>query len=170
MNLQVVNFQRYGYVSHLQSCKLIHVSVGHCHMHASFTCGYASMYFTVQYCTEYSIFISNPRCPEASKKAAVMQLVLLYFSRCLCLVTQLCLILCDPMDCSPPGSSVHGNSPGKNTGVGFHALLQGNIPTQGLKPGLLHCRWIVFHLSHQGSKYLINKGNAHVHFVSNSRL
>ena len=36
---------------------------------------------------------------------------------CVCLVTQLRLTLCDPMDCSPPGSSVRGDSPGKNTGV-----------------------------------------------------
>ena len=36
---------------------------------------------------------------------------------------QLCLTLCDPMDCSPPGSSVHGDSLVKNTGVGCHALL-----------------------------------------------
>ena len=36
---------------------------------------------------------------------------------------QSCLTLCDPMDCSPPGSSVHEDSPGKNTGVGYHALL-----------------------------------------------
>ena len=43
----------------------------------------------------------------------------------LCLVIQLCLTLWDPMDCSPPGSSVHGYCPGKNTGVGCHALLQG---------------------------------------------
>ena len=35
------------------------------------------------------------------------------------------------MDCSPPGSSVHGDSPGKNTGVGCHVLLQGIFPTQG---------------------------------------
>ena len=40
------------------------------------------------------------------------------------LVTQLCPTLCDPMDCSLPGSSVHGDSPGKNTGVGWHFLLQ----------------------------------------------
>ena len=52
--------------------------------------------------------------------------------------------LCDPMDCSPPGSSVHGDSPGKNTGVGFHALLQGIYPTQGLSPGLLQYRWILY--------------------------
>ena len=36
---------------------------------------------------------------------------------CVCLVAQLRLTLCDPMDCSPPGSSVRGDSPGKNTGV-----------------------------------------------------
>ena len=39
----------------------------------------------------------------------------------LCLVAQSCLTLCDPVDCSPPGSSVQGDSPGKNTGVGCHA-------------------------------------------------
>ena len=36
----------------------------------------------------------------------------------LCLAAQLCPILCDPVDCSPPGSSIHGGSSGKNTGVG----------------------------------------------------
>ena len=40
------------------------------------------------------------------------------------LVTQLCLTLCDPMDCNPPGSSVRGDSAGKNTGVGCCAVLQ----------------------------------------------
>ena len=70
---------------------------------------------------------------------------------CLCLVTQLCLTLCDPMDCSPPGSSIHGNSLGKNTGVGCHALLQGIFPTQELNWGLLHCRQILYQLSYQGS-------------------
>ena len=49
----------------------------------------------------------------------------------LCLVTQSCLTLCEPMDCSLPGSSVHGDSPGKNTGMGCHVLLQGIFPTQG---------------------------------------
>ena len=69
----------------------------------------------------------------------------------LCWVTQSCPTLCDPMDCSPPGSSVHGDSPGKNTGVGCHALLQVIFPIQGLNPGLPHCRQILYHLSHQGS-------------------
>ena len=57
------------------------------------------------------------------------------------------------MDCSLPGSCVHGDFPGKNTGVGCHALLQGIFPTQGSNPGLLHCRRILYHLSHQGSPW-----------------
>ena len=50
---------------------------------------------------------------------------------------QSCLTLCDAMDCSLLGSSVHGDSPGKNPGVGCCALLQGVFPMQGLKPRLL---------------------------------
>ena len=71
----------------------------------------------------------------------------------LCLVAQSCLTLDDPMDCSLPGSSVHGDSPRKSTGVGCHALLQGIFPTQGSNPGLLHCRWILYCLSHPGSPF-----------------
>ena len=71
----------------------------------------------------------------------------------LCLVLHLCLTHCNLMDCSPPGSSVHGNSPGKNTGVGCHALLQGIFPTQGSNPGLPHCRWTLYCLSHQGHHF-----------------
>ena len=72
----------------------------------------------------------------------------------LCLVAQPCPTLCNLMNYSLPGSSVHGNSPGKNTGVGCHALLQGIFPTQGSNPGLLHCRQIFYHLSHQGSLFM----------------
>ena len=56
---------------------------------------------------------------------------------------QSCLTLRDPMDCSPPGSSVHGDSPGKSTGVGCHALLQGILLTKGSNLHLLcllHCQ------------------------------
>ena len=52
------------------------------------------------------------------------------------------------MDCSPPGFSVPGDSPGRNTGVGCHDLLQGIFPTQGSNPGLPHCRWILYCLNH----------------------
>ena len=73
----------------------------------------------------------------------------------LCLDIQSCPTVLDtqscPMDCSPPGSSVHGYFPGKNTGMGCHALLQGIFPTQGSNQGLPHCRWILYQLSNQGS-------------------
>ena len=73
----------------------------------------------------------------------------------LALVTQSCPTLCDPMDCNLPGSSVHGDSPSKNHGVGFHALLQGIFPTQGSNPGLPHCRRILYHLRHQESSRIL---------------
>ena len=56
---------------------------------------------------------------------------------------------------SPPGFSVHGNSPGKNTGVGCNALLQGIFPTKGSNPGLLHYRQILYRLSHWGSPRIL---------------
>ena len=64
-----------------------------------------------------------------------------------CLVTKSCPTFCDPMDCSLPGFSVHGDSPGKNTGVGCHFLLQGIFLTQGSNLHLLClllCRWILY--------------------------
>ena len=99
---------------------------------------------------------------------------------------QLCPTLWDPMDSSPPGSSIHGDSPGKwvampsargssqlrdrtqvscfadslpseapgkpkNTGVGSLSLLQGIFSTQESNRGLLHCRRILYQLSHNGS-------------------
>ena len=47
------------------------------------------------------------------------------------------------------------NSPGQNTGVGSCSLLQGIFPTQGLNPGPLHCRQILYQLSHQGSPRIL---------------
>ena len=47
-------------------------------------------------------------------------------------------MFCYPMDYSLLGSSVHGDSPGKNTGVGCYAFLQGIFLTQGSNPSLLH--------------------------------
>ena len=45
----------------------------------------------------------------------------------------------DPMDCSLPGFFVHGDSPGKNTGVGCHALLQGNLPMKNHQNSVKIC-------------------------------
>ena len=62
------------------------------------------------------------------------------------LVAQSFLTLCDPMDCS----LCPWNSPGKNTGVGFHSLCQGIILTKDSNPGLMHCRQVLYWLSLQG--------------------
>ena len=51
----------------------------------------------------------------------------------------------------PHGRYSPQNSPGQNIGVASYSLLQGIFPTQGLNPDLLNCRWILCHLSHQGS-------------------
>ena len=71
--------------------------------------------------------------------------------RCLCFALSLSRVWLFVTPWSPSGSSVHGDSPGKNTEVGCHFLLQGIYPTQGLNPGLVHCRQDLSHLSHQGS-------------------
>ena len=63
------------------------------------------------------------------------------------LVTQSCPTLSHPMDCSPPGSSVHGILQARTLELGAIPFFQ----TQGLNPGLLHCRQILYCLSHQGS-------------------
>ena len=49
------------------------------------------------------------------------------------------------------------NSPGCNTGVGSLPLFQGTFPTQGSNPGLLHCRWIIYQLSHQESPRILER-------------
>ena len=59
--------------------------------------------------------------------------------------------LFNPMDCSPPGSSVDGDSPGKNTRVGSNALIQGIFPTQGSNPAVLRYWQILYQLSHRMS-------------------
>ena len=73
------------------------------------------------------------------------------FYLCCAVLSQLCPTLCDSMDCSPPGFSIHGDSQYKNTGVGCQVPLQGIFPSQGLNPGLPLCGWILFQLNHQGS-------------------
>ena len=63
-----------------------------------------------------------------------------------------CPTLCNPTDCSLSGSSVHGIF---QAGVGCHFLLQEIFSAQGLNPGLLHCRQVLYLLSHQGSPILV---------------
>ena len=68
-------------------------------------------------------------------------------------VAQLCLTLCDPMDCSLPGSSCPWDFPGNSPGVDCHFLLQGIFPSQGSNLGLPHCKQTLYRLSHQGSPF-----------------
>ena len=97
-------------------------------------------------------------------KSWISQSIYSSWGACVCLVTQSCPVLCNTMNCSPSGSSVHGDPPGKNTEVGCHALLQGIFPNQGLKPSLLHCRRILYCLDHQGSPHNISlKLYHHIH-------
>ena len=73
---------------------------------------------------------------------------------CVCLVTQSCPTLCDPLDHNPPGYSLHEIFSVKNTVVSYYFLLQGTFQTQGSNRHLLyllHCRHILSLLSHQGS-------------------
>ena len=67
------------------------------------------------------------------------------------LVVQWWSILHDPRDCSLPGSAIHGILQARILEWVSHSFLQGIFPTQGLKLGLLHCRQILYCLSHQGS-------------------
>ena len=68
--------------------------------------------------------------------------------KCMVLVTKSCLTLCDPMDYSPPDSSICEISPTKNTGMGCRFLLQGNRPNPGIKPWVYpHGGQILYRLS-----------------------
>ena len=77
-----------------------------------------------------------------------LRVVYTFFKTCAvpCLVAYSFPTFCSPMDYSPPGSSVQEGSPGKDSGVGCHALLQWILPTRASNPGLLHCRCILYHL------------------------
>jgi len=77
-------------------------------------------------------------------------------------VAQSCLTLCNPNGLYSPW-----NSPGQNTGMGSLSLLQEIFPTQGSNPGLLHCRRILYQLSHKRSPrilewvaYLFSRGSS----------
>ena len=68
---------------------------------------------------------------------SIYTVILLYHTRLTYVYAQSCPTLCNPMDCSPLGSSCPWNFPGKNTGVDCHFLLQGIFPAQGTNLCLL---------------------------------
>ena len=65
-----------------------------------------------------------------------------------------CSVVSDSL--RPHGLCSPWNSPGQNTGVGSLSLLQGIFPTQGSNPSLLHCRRILYQLSHKGSPRILD--------------
>ena len=78
--------------------------------------------------------------------------MVIHVRRLVCvLVAQSCPTLCDPMVGTACQAICLWDFPGKNTGVGCCSLLHGIFPTQGLNLGLLHCRQILYQLSHEGS-------------------
>ena len=75
---------------------------------------------------------------------------------CVCEVASIKSDSLQPHDCSLPGSSVHGDSPDKNTGVDCHSLLQGDLPHSGIKPMspvAPVCRQILYHGSTRNDEH-----------------
>ena len=76
------------------------------------------------------------------------------FSEIVAFIPAVCSVVSNSLQphwLQPTRLLVHGDSQGKNIGVGYHALLQGIFPTQGSNTGLLYWRWILYCLSYQGS-------------------
>ena len=97
----------------------------------------------------FTCFIQISSCLQLEGKPRTS-----YTRVCVCVrVSYSCLTLCDPMDSSPPGCSVHGILQARILGWVALSLFpsQGIFPTKGLNIGLLHCRQIPYPLSHQGS-------------------
>ena len=92
----------------------------------------------------FSLNLVKPNVPASTTNISQSRNIILSEVK----VAQLCLTLCNPMD-SP------WISPGQTIGVGSLSLLQEIFPTQGLNPGLLHCRQILYQLSHKGSPRIL---------------
>ena len=75
----------------------------------------------------------------------------------LCCAVLSCSVVLDPVTpwTAPARLLCPWHSPGKNTGVGCHALLQGILPAQGSDPGLLYCSQVLYWLSHRGSPRIL---------------
>ena len=108
-------------------------------------CGQKSKRSALKFSWEELFFISSFNNPGSHPACCLVTSAV--ESKLSVKVAQSCPSLYDPMDCSPPGSPVHGDSPGKNTGVACHALLQGIFPTQVSR---IAGGFFTYRLSHQG--------------------
>ena len=136
------------YTGHTRSWLFVSQLLVSISIHCSFVPEYTRLFLQWFHSSAFHWPYYSPHsnnCWSVQHKATTMHATLL----------QSRLTLYDPMDDSLPGSSVHGDSPGKNTGVGCHSLLQGIFPTQGLNPGLsivrgLHIKSILKLRSREG--------------------
>ena len=95
-----------------------------------------------------SLPLHHPGSPLSPLHKPVLNCAVLF------LVAQLCLTLCSPMDCSPTGSSVNGDSPGMNTGVGCHSLLQGSSqPRDGTQVSCIAGRFFTIQATREADEY-----------------
>ena len=78
-------------------------------------------------------------------------------SAVLCWVAQSCPTLCNPMDCSPPGSSVNGEFSRQEYWSRLPCPPPGDLPNLGIKPRSPFCRQILYHLSHKGSPGILER-------------
>ena len=84
-----------------------------------------------------------------------------------------CLILCDPMDCSPPGSSVHGILQARILEWVAISFFRGSSQSRNWTQVSLHWRQILYHLSHQGSpsvNKVDSKGHEHMNSTAGTQL
>ena len=86
-----------------------------------------------------------------------------------CSVVQSCPILCNPMTCSPPGTSVHGNSPYGEYWSGLPCPFPGNLPNPGMESRSLDCRRTFYKLSQQESPHHLPEfAQVHVHCIGDA--
>ena len=92
-----------------------------------------------RYCFSFNGYISDINSLERSwlplLTAGSPRGTILVVYVCVCLANQSCLTLLNSRTSSPPGFSVRGILQARITEVGFHSLLQGDLPTQGIEPG-----------------------------------
>ena len=111
------------------------------------------VYLALMYATCCFVFFLHKLASFFKCYGSVYFIYLIYLScfMCSCMKSlQLCLTLCDPMDHSPPDSSVHGILQRKILEWVAMPSSRGSSRPQGLYPALPHCRWILYHLNHQG--------------------
>ena len=104
-----------------------------------------------QYCEVISLQLIKINDKKVVSRPETMENVKVKVS-----VAQSCLTVCNPVDWAhqPPLSMGFSR---QDTGVGSHSLFQGIFPTRGWIPCLLHCRWILYSLSHQGSPEIMEE-------------